>query len=81
MGKNESEQNNRALKLLLLGVWALYALIAFLVNHVPNGEQLVSAAPEQTDTAPAAKPYRKVPHRQNGSAQAALRAQPGTKTN
>lgn len=54
MGKNESEHNNRALKLLLLGVWALYALIAFLVNHVPNGEQLVSAAPEQTDTAPAA---------------------------
>lgn len=52
MSKNETEQKDSTLKLLLLGVWALYALIAFFVNHVPAEEPTASAVPEQTGTAP-----------------------------
>ena len=49
MNQNESEQKNRALKLLLLGVWVLYALLVFLNNRTPDDR---SAANVQEDSAP-----------------------------
>lgn len=48
MSEKTSEQNNSALKLLLLGVWALYALIAFCVNHTPEGGTPAAAPAEET---------------------------------
>ena len=43
MNEHTSEQNNSALKLLLMGVWALYALIAFCINHTPAGSESSAA--------------------------------------
>lgn len=48
MSENTSEQKNSALKLLLLGVWALYALIAFCINHTPENGTPAAAPPEET---------------------------------
>lgn len=50
MNQNESDSKNSAIKLLLIGVWALYALLVFLNNRVAEDK---SAAVSSEETSPA----------------------------
>lgn len=56
MSTNESASKESSLRMLLLGVWALYALIAFAVNYVPPEETgaMGAAAAENSVSEPAA---------------------------
>ncbi len=59
MSNQESESRESTLKMLVLGIWGLYAMIAFAVNYVPPGETSRASATaaentvsENTETTP-----------------------------